>query len=160
MYNRKNSESGSSFSFADRQEVWEVIREEDELLNRSNDEENFTLLGALAGNWDIRQFISVARYHGKSWRFLSALADKSLQLQGYAMLDFMADAMGRDLALQVYEKARTTFARAERMKKNLDDRYGTNELLEQIFAEMCDDFVEWTAESRQRYWRRIGPLTQ
>ena len=71
--------------------VDEIAFEEDEVKKGRID--NAVLLEGLAGEINIRQFLNVARYRGTSWKFLSALSDKSLQLQGYALLDFIADAL-------------------------------------------------------------------
>ncbi len=72
----------------------------------------------------------------------------------------IADALGRDLALQVYEKARTTFARAEYEKEKFYEAYGTDKPLEQKYAKMCEDFIERAQETRLRYWRRTGRLSK
>lgn len=120
--------------------------------------ENAVLLEGIAGNINVAQFLKVARFRGKHWKFLSALSDKSLEIQGYAMLDFMADAVGRDLAKLTYQKARLNFAHLNQLKGEMDARYGADEFTEQIFSEMCDDLVDMARDTRHRYWQRINRL--
>lgn len=136
----------------------ELEFEERELM--AGRQENPLFMKAIANNWSAAHFFQVARWKGKNWRFLSALSDKALELEGYAVLDFLADAYGRDFAEQVFRKSLSALARAMNIYERFKAIYGDNPFAEQMFLELAEDEVRWTQESRQRYWSRLRRLLE
>lgn len=154
-----NGHSRSGFTQEHYDEVKTQVEQEAKDLMAGR-QENTLLIQALSGNWSVRHFLDVAGQRGKSWRFLSALADKSLEIQGWGMLDFMADAVGRDLAEQILRKALASLERVGKIEEDFKTRYGDDAFVEQIFDELRADLTTWARESRQHYWRRVNKLME
>ena len=145
------------------QEHWaemntQIEQEANDLL--AGRKENTLFIQALSDNWSLQHFLDVARHRGKSWGFLSALADKSLEIQGWGMLDFMADAVGRDLAEQILRKALSSLDRVAKIQEAFLSHNEDSPYAEQRFDELRSDLTQWARESRQRYWRRVNRLME
>lgn len=118
--------------------------------------ENAWMLEGLAGNWSMSHFLEVAKRRGRSYRHLSALADKSQEIQGWAMLDFMAEAVGHDLTEQLVRKAIASVTRLKTMLADYAVHYGPDPDVEQIISEAIEDAVQRPRVGRVRYWRRVA----
>ena len=119
-------------------------------------QENAFMLEALAGNWSMGHFLEVAKRRGKSYRHLLALVDKSQEIQGWAMLDFMAEAVGHDLAEQLVRKAIASVTRLKGLLADYKLRYGEDPDIEQIISEAIEDTIIRPQIGRRRYWYRIA----
>jgi hypothetical protein len=119
-------------------------------------ENNAFMLQALAGNWSMAHFLDVARRRGRSFRHLLALADKSQEIQGWAMLDFMAEAVGHDLNEQLVRKAVAAVKRLRGVLAEYVLQYGDDPDVEQIISEALEDTVVRPRIGRQRYWYRVA----
>lgn len=131
----------------------ELIWEKSEVM--AGKRENSLLTEAMAGNWTADHLIQVARRRGMNWRMSSALADKLLQLQGYGLLDLMADAVGRDLAVQVMRKTIATWARAKQLLDDARRTYGDQEFFHRLWEEYEEDMATLAKETRDRNARRL-----
>jgi hypothetical protein len=136
----------------------ELIWEKSEVM--AGKRENSLLTEAMAGNWTADHLIQVARRRGMNWRMSSALADKLLQLQGYALLDLMADAVGRDLAVQVMRKSIATWARAKQLIDDARQTYGDQEFFNRLWEEYEEDMATWAKNTRERNSNRLRKLLE
>lgn len=119
-------------------------------------QENAFMLEALAGNWSMAHFLEIAKRRGRSYRHLLALADKSQEIQGWAMLDFMAEAVGHDLNEQLVRKSIAAVKRLRGLLANYVSLYGDDPDVEQIISEALEDTVIRPRIGRRRYWYRIA----
>jgi hypothetical protein len=153
----------SSFSSNGKGELRQEISDQLEWENgeiMSGRMENAILTQAIAGDWSVKHFFDVARWKGKSWRYLSALGDQSLQIQGYAMLHLIADVAGADLAEMTLRKANSTLARLHRIHNSFVAHHDDDPFAEQLHLDACEDLVQLTRETRHRFHRRVGLLLE
>jgi hypothetical protein len=156
MWGHSFSANGSNGFGAEVKAV--LAFEEQEIM--AGRRENALLTQAIANNWSAKDLFRVARHRGKSWRFLSALGDKALEIEGYALLQFVADAVGRDFAEMVFRKSLLSLQRAKAIYQQSRAVNGDDLFVEQMYVELCEDLVCWTRESRQRYWDRLTRLLE
>ncbi len=123
-------------------------------------QENALLHQALAGHWTADHVIEVARRRGMSYRMSATLADKMLQLEGYGLLDLIAESVGLDLAEAVVRKALATWERGKHLFDRMIARYGEEETI----LHLRDDFNRYVAslpsETNERNKRRANRLLE
>ncbi len=126
----------------DRQAVLEAIRPEVEAqlqLELQQVQEgklhDSVLLRGMAHNMPFSQFTTVARSRGKNWRFLSALADATLQVEAFGMLRLMTQIVHDNLLLNACQRAITTILRLEALADQYPlDHPRINAILEDAMA--------------------------
>lgn len=125
---------------------------------RSGKEENALLITALANNWSADQIRSVALRRGKNWRFLSALTDQMLQVEGWALLSFASTAIGSELVFVTLKKVLAVLDRSDALMAELEAA-GKLDARRVKLIEDTLNFLEQLAEqSRQAYFSRMAGI--
>lgn len=104
--------------------------------------DNAILLQSLAGNWSIEHFLQVAKYHGQGWRTLTPLVQKVLEIQGLAMVYFVAVAAGNDL---VYAAVQKTISSVMKLKKK-GEQYANCPFATQIISDGIEASMQWNTQ--------------
>jgi len=122
--------------------------------------ENAILMQGVAGQWSIKQYLNAAFWKGKSWRYISALSDQALQIQGYALLNFVAEAAGADMAEMIMRKSVSALKRYRDILTLSEELGGEDPFVTQLYQETCEDIVQFAREHRHSYHRRVGRLLE
>ena len=124
-----------------RQAVFEAIRPEVETqlqLELRDVQEgklrDSILLRGMAHNMPFSRFTTVARNRGRNWRFLSALSDATLQVEGFGMQRLMTQIVGDNLLLNACQRAITTILRLEVLAAQYADHPRIRAMLEDAIA--------------------------
>ena len=112
------------------------------------------LIEAMAYNWSVPWFLKVAGLRGKSWRFMAALADKALEIQGYGMLNLVTQVISDRLTLTTYERAGETLKQLHQLAEKFKDVPHADEMLE----EAAEDIKETRRRVRNQFWDDIDKM--
>ena len=141
-----------------RDELRSELRRELIEAKSENKVENQLLLRALTDQWSADQLRHVANRRGMNWRFLTALTDQILQVEGWAILSLVGTAkiaeMGESLLLK-------TFLILDRTD-DLANKYDALDMLDgrrTHHLEAFKDFLErLNDQSLNVMFRRLGRL--
>lgn len=122
--------------------------------------ENAILIQGVAGQWSLKQYLNAAFWKGKSWRYISALSDQSLQIQGHALLNLVADVAGADMAEMMMRKSVSSLKRYRDILALSEELGGEDPFVTQIYQETCEDIVEFARDHRHSYHRKVGRLME
>lgn len=112
------------------------------------------LIEAMAYNWSVPWFLKVAGWRGKSWRFMSALADKALEIQGYGMLNLVTQVVSDRLTLATFQRAGETLKQLRQLSEEYSDVPHMNEILE----EAVEDVKEARRRAAAQFWDDIDKM--
>lgn len=130
----------------DKKEIEDELRRELRDINESKAFDAL-LIQSMAHNWSFSQFVNVAKYRGKSWRFMSTLSDAALEIQGLGMLRLMSKIVGDDLILGTVERAFETVKRLDSMVL----RYPGGPVYEQILERAMQQTQETASDVVEDY---------
>lgn len=144
----------------------EQIREVEDQVNldieglKAGRKEDFLLLQSLRGNWSVEQFVSVAHHRGKSWRYLSALADAANEIQGLTMLHFIAAAAETAFTTATAQKVLNMLQRFREYHKEYKKTTGTRDdpIVNQIIQDAEVQLMEINKVYPQRLHARLSRL--
>lgn len=128
------------------------LRSEISAVEAGENVENAILLQSLAGNWSIEEFLQVAKFHGKGWRTLTPLVQKVLEIQGLAMVHFVAVAAGNDLAYATVQKAISTVVKL----KKIGEQYANCPFAMQIISDSIEESMQWRTEVSTIFRRSVA----
>ena len=146
---------GPKLSQTDLSEMSAIIRSEMSSLQVGRTE-NALLLQALAGNWSIDQLIRTATTRGRNWRFMSALADKALQIQGVGILMLVAETTGADLTEHGFRKANDSIDRLHLVYQSAVQRTGDDPYKAELLEKACRKVVGAFDQFTNAYFERVG----
>lgn len=116
--------------------------------------EDAVLLQSMAENWSYDQFMKVSQQRGRNYGVLSALADRTIEIQGIATLHLVSDVMRHGLREATVRKAIAVYRRL----KELMEEYEDDPIPNQIIADAMEEVIEQARETRASFQRAIGRL--
>ncbi len=123
-----------------KQEIGEQISNELSSLGAGRID-NLTLLQSLMHNWSYEQFAKVAKSRGQNWRFLAALADRNLEVQGVAMLRLVAEVIGNDFTRALALQASQVIVQMSQDAAKFEEL--NNPYIIQIYEQSMQSIAEW-----------------
>lgn len=100
--------------------------------------EDAILTQSVAGNWSVKKLSEMSRHRGKEWRFLSAAADRSLETQGYAVVEFITELAANGLILASIEKCVASYKKLELKRLQDGDIPGVSALIDEARENIRD----------------------
>lgn len=125
--------------------------EEEYLFIKQGKAEDALLIFGMTHNLSTSEMIKIGRHRGRSWPFLSALADAKLEIEGQGLLHLVQQIVGNNLLEQAsLQSAQTINRLAMRQAKDADNP--------RIY-EMYERSMEYAAEQPlltvEAYWNTI-----
>ncbi len=136
-----------------RPEIQEQLNLELQSIREGNLDDAL-LIKAMAHNWSFPHFLKVARWRGKSWRFLSALSDAALELQGIAMLRLMAHVMGNNLMKASMKKTMETIQHLY----SLLEQHTDNPHMTKAITTALEQVLLAQQETLEAYWNDVRKI--
>lgn len=136
-----------------QEEIQQRLQEELNLVQQGK-VQDAVLLQAIAHNWSPRHFATVARSRGHQWRFMSALADATLEIQALGMIHLMSHVVGNNILVNGVKKSIDTVLRLQALQVT----YANNPRILAMIEDVLDRVSELPLEVSDNYWAAIERL--
>lgn len=118
--------------------------------------EDAILTQSVAGNWSVKKLSEMSRRRGKEWRFLSAATDRSLETQGYAVIEFITALAAHGLILASVDKCVASYKKLEQKRLQDGNVPGVNALIDEALADIRDAHSRTVAN----FWADIDHIRE
>lgn len=148
--------SGSVLS-DNEQEMHSAIEQEARAIIAGGAVENTVMINGLCNNWSAAELRKVAQRRGLNWRFLSALSDTMLEIEGWALLSMVTTALGNDLLYNTLRKSAATIERIDDLVASYEAEYadesgyGADDYLQKMVDEAKQGLVDLSRTCNQAY---------
>ena len=133
-----------------RPEIKEALQAELQLIQEGKAQDAVLFYG-MAHNMSTSKLIEIGRHRGRNWRFMSALADASLEIEGQGMLHLVRQVVGDNLLIQATQKAIYTIQVLTAMQTKYPDNGRIQNLLERVM----DHVADMPLQTVDDYWNTV-----
>ena len=132
------------------EEIKDSLQEEVDFIKQGKAEDAVLIYG-MAHDLSMKQMIEMGRYRGRSWRFLSALADAKLEIEGKGILILVQQIVGNNLLYQATHQAAQTIGRLEAKR----EKYANNLLISAMYDRSMEYVADLPLDTVEAYWETI-----